>query len=226
MEGMTRITKVALVGLVLAAIALGLGYWVYVRGGTEVQAQADCREVESIGPESTNQRVGPVQINGNTIRVSGEVTADDPDRFSALSINVEGEGEDGSPAFDIVSITETGPFTENILEGPGSFTFDIESTETVEYTVTISDCGASPPGGNDKGGTTSPQPKTPATPPKTSSPAPKTSSTAPKTPTPAPKDSGTLMNAGGPTSGPVPMMPNGSCPTEFPEVRDGACYQQ
>ncbi len=113
-----------------------------------ISAQDDCREVASIGPENANQRVGPVQINGNTIRVEGEVTVDDPDRFSALDISVEGEEEDGFPVFDSVSITETGPFTENILQGPGSFTFDIESTETVTYTVTISDCGESPPGGN------------------------------------------------------------------------------
>ena len=34
----------------------------------------------------------------------------------------------------------------------------------------------------------------------------------------------TLLSAGGPTSGPVPMMPGGSCPREFPEMRYGACY--
>ncbi len=70
-----------------------------------------------------------------------------------------------------------------------------------------------------------PAPKTPSPPaPKTTSPAPKTPSPAPKTPSPAPEDSGTLMNAGGSTTGPVPMMPNGSCPRELPVKRDGACY--
>ena len=37
-------------------------------------------------------------------------------------------------------------------------------------------------------------------------------------------DSDTLLEAGGATSGPVPLMPNGSCPTEFPSMRDGGCY--
>ena len=73
-----------------------------------------------------------------------------------------------------------------------------------------------------------PTPKTPSPPaPKTPSPAPKTPSPAPDPPTPAPDpppDQGTLMNAGGPTTGPVPMMPNGSCPRELPVKRDGACY--
>ena len=34
----------------------------------------------------------------------------------------------------------------------------------------------------------------------------------------------TLFEAGGSSSGPVPLMPNGSCPREFPTMRDGVCY--
>ena len=34
-----------------------------------------------------------------------------------------------------------------------------------------------------------------------------------------------LLDAGGPTSEPVPVMPDGSCPRGFPTIRDGACYQ-
>ena len=35
---------------------------------------------------------------------------------------------------------------------------------------------------------------------------------------------GSLLEAGGPTSGPVPLMPDGGCPREFPAMRDGVCY--
>lgn len=35
---------------------------------------------------------------------------------------------------------------------------------------------------------------------------------------------GNLMRAGGPANGPVPLMPDGSCPVEFPTERSGACY--
>lgn len=35
---------------------------------------------------------------------------------------------------------------------------------------------------------------------------------------------GDLFNAGGPETGPVPRMPDGDCPPEFPEARNGACY--
>ncbi|MDP9425452.1 MAG: hypothetical protein M3P37_05300 [Actinomycetota bacterium] len=33
-----------------------------------------------------------------------------------------------------------------------------------------------------------------------------------------------LMESGGPEDGPVPLMPNGSCPEGFPAERDGACF--
>jgi hypothetical protein len=56
---------------------------------------------------------------------------------------------------------------------------------------------------------------TPATPPRTT----------PPSPSPRPSD-GTLMNAGGPTAGSMPKMPDGSCPPEFPAVQDDACYSQ
>ena len=37
---------------------------------------------------------------------------------------------------------------------------------------------------------------------------------------------GNLLDAGGPTSGPLPLMRNGGCPREFPKKRDGACYER
>ena len=133
--------------------------------------------------------------------------------------------EEGVPAGVGVSISEEGPFEENILiREAGTYNLEIQTFSNVEYTVTALECGSSPAGGpaDTKGETTQksstpPAPKTPATPPKTPSPA-------PKTPALAPKDSGTLMNAGGPTTGPMPLMPDGSCPGEFPTMEDGACY--
>jgi hypothetical protein len=35
---------------------------------------------------------------------------------------------------------------------------------------------------------------------------------------------GNLFEAGGISSGPAPLMPDGSCPREFPTMREGACY--
>ena len=217
---MTRST--VLVGIVLATLALSLGYWVYERGGTEVQAQEDCTELATIGPETTDQRLGPFQVGRDTIRLSGN--AQPTGDTNQVLMDIDLVDEEGGPAGVGASIDVEGSFQENILvRTAGTYSLEITTFSDVEYTVTASECGSSPPGGpaSKTGGTTTPSPS-PA--PKTPSPAPKTPSPTPKTPTPAPKDSGTLMNAGGLTTGPVPMMPNGSCPRELPVKRDGACY--
>jgi hypothetical protein len=69
--------------------------------------------------------------------------------------------------------------------------------------------------------TASPAPATTTT----ASPSPTTASPSPTTATP---DRGRkpLMDAGGPTAGPVPLMPGGGCPEEYPVRRHGACYPE
>jgi hypothetical protein len=85
-----------------------------------------------------------------------------------------------------------------------------------------SQSGSSSGAGASAGGTTTGAPKKSPAAPKTPSPAPKT---PPPAPNPPPvRDEGELMQAGGPSAGPVPMMPGGGCPKEFPQERDGACY--
>lgn len=42
--------------------------------------------------------------------------------------------------------------------------------------------------------------------------------------TPQDTGNGDLFNAGGPKNGPVPPMPDGACPTEFPIEQNGTCY--
>jgi hypothetical protein len=52
-------------------------------------------------------------------------------------------------------------------------------------------------------------------------------STSTASPTSAADDqygTGDLFDSGGAASGPVPPMPGGGCPAEFPEERSGACY--
>jgi hypothetical protein len=76
--------------------------------------------------------------------------------------------------------------------------------------------------------TTSPPTKTPPpastprtrTPPRNSNASPPSSASASPTPQP-PRD---LFNAGGPSNGPVPLMPDGDCPVEYPVKHNGLCY--
>lgn len=46
----------------------------------------------------------------------------------------------------------------------------------------------------------------------------------PPAPAPSPSPPALLFNSGGPKKGPVPLMPNGSCPKEFPKKRGDACF--
>jgi hypothetical protein len=58
---------------------------------------------------------------------------------------------------------------------------------------------------------------------------PTTPSTSTASPTSAADDQyGTdnLFDSGGPAAGPVPPMPGGGCPVEFPVERSGACYSR
>ena len=70
--------------------------------------------------------------------------------------------------------------------------------------------------------TASPAPETTTT---TASPSPTTASPSPTTATPT-QERGGLMDAGGPTAGPVPLMPDGGCPQEYPVRRNDACYPE
>ncbi len=78
--------------------------------------------------------------------------------------------------------------------------------------------------------TTTPSSPSPAPTTTTASPAPTTTITsspspAASSPSPAPTSGGDdLFEAGGPTEGPVPLMPGGGCPPEYPILKDGACY--
>ncbi len=38
-------------------------------------------------------------------------------------------------------------------------------------------------------------------------------------------DDGALLEAGGPKTGPIPPMPGGGCPEEFPVERGGSCWR-
>src|SRR3954453_6215335 len=77
--------------------------------------------------------------------------------------------------------------------------------------------------GQAQGGSTNSSPTPRPTP--TPSPSPTPQPTPPPQPPPPPQPTpGSLMSAGGSSVGPVPIMPKGSCPREFPTKRNGACY--
>jgi micrococcal nuclease len=68
--------------------------------------------------------------------------------------------------------------------------------------------------------TTTPEPTTPEPTPPRPIPEP----TIPAPPPPPPPDR-TVLESGGPENGPVPLMPAGGCPVEYPHERGDLCYR-
>jgi hypothetical protein len=60
-----------------------------------------------------------------------------------------------------------------------------------------------------------------ASPSSTSSSSPSPGSASPR---PGSRTTNDLLKSGGPTSGPVPLMPDGGCPAEFPTKHAKLCY--
>ena len=117
------------------------------------------------------------------------------------------------------------PGTTSLLiqNGPGNYVVTVGFVGS-GYTVTVEECAG--------GRASRPRATTPRTTTPTSVPADSSASASPSTPDSTPRDSTLdagpdtdLFQSGGPQSGPLPLMPDGSCPKEFPAKRSGACYE-
>jgi hypothetical protein len=60
--------------------------------------------------------------------------------------------------------------------------------------------------------------------PSTTSPSSSSSSSPSPSSRPRPPGDRSLLDAGGPTNGPAPLMPDGGCPPEFPTKHKNLCY--
>jgi hypothetical protein len=108
----------------------------------------------------------------------------------------------------ILLIFATGFALRLAWESPPMVEAQQTTTPTTTYTATPSPTTT----------TASPAPTT-----TTASPSPTTTATASPNPsTPSPRDR--MLNSGGPAHGPVPLMPGGRCPSEYPVRKGGACY--
>jgi hypothetical protein len=95
-----------------------------------------------------------------------------------------------------------------------------------QYTVTVDNCAgaadsatgstASPAGASPTAGATATASPSPTPEPATPEPT--------RSPNPALQPNPDLLDAGGPTVGPAPLMPGGGCPKEYPIKRADACY--
>lgn len=205
-DGFTRrILALALLGV--CAISLRLAWGASgefpVNLGTLAFAQQQGRgctpvtEIEGRG----DQQSEPFRIAGQSFRAIFE--ADNPgetDGYAFFNVIDENGGILPPDSQDLSSDSPTRVQGEaTFSSGPGDYAIEIASEEA-DYTITVEDCDAS--------ATVQTVSRQPAALPRTGR-----------------DETRRLLEAGGPTDGPVPAMPGGSCPKEYPHERSGDCYR-
>ena len=174
--------------------------------------------VAGIGPSAAGELVPTAGAQGNQQTVSIRDFLFEPSQLtveSGTTVRWVNEGNtphtvtanDGSFDSGTLNPGQSSTFT---FERPGTFSYHCEIHPQMMASVTV--------GGG--GGTT--EATTPRTTPQRT--APRTIPAPQPTPPPNPNP-GELMKAGGPSEGPVPMMPSGNCPKEFPTNKGNACYR-
>jgi hypothetical protein len=197
-----------LVGLAIDVCLLMMANWDDIR---KAYAQQNCDTVQTFTGNGIKD-TQPFTVTSDTwrLRYTFESTTDDQ-QSSSFEMTVYKPGN--SIPESIITLERPGSDTSYVNAGAGTYYLSIGSANAT-WSVTAEECSASAPSGTPNPGSdrTSPSASTPASTPAADSQSPKS------------KPERNLFQSGGPTSGPLPLMPNGGCPREFPEQRGKACY--
>jgi hypothetical protein len=197
-----------LVGLAIDVCLLMMANWDDIR---KAYAQQNCDTVQTFTGNGIKD-TQPFTVTSDTwrLRYTFESTTDDQ-QSSSFEMTVYKPGN--SIPESIITLERPGSDTSYVNAGAGTYYLSIGSANAT-WSVTVEECSAPAPSGTPNPGSdrTSPSASTPASTPAADSQSPKS------------KPERNLFQSGGPTSGPLPLMPNGGCPREFPEQRGKACY--
>lgn len=236
-----------LIGLSMFGLALVLAAWMIGEGsspgsGSAALARQDvsCDPVTKIsgrGDKTTDE----FEIEGKSFRVRYEFTR--PSRESQGNFDGITRRADGTAVIPVSKeIVGENTFrvrgVANYNADPGTYSLEILS-KGGEYEAKVEDCGTTQfdetdtsTGSDGSSGSSDADSGTRAVSNGGSSSSPTSSSTDGSTGDSSGDSSGDsggsndgdLMDAGGPKAGPVPLMPGGGCPAEYPREESGACY--
>jgi hypothetical protein len=197
-----------LVGLAIDVCLLMKTSWGDIR---KAYAQQNCDTVQTFtGNGIKDTQSFTVTSDTWRLRYSFESTTEDQ-QSGSLEMTVYKPGN--TIPESVITLERPGSDTSYVNAGAGTYYLSIGSANAT-WTVDVEECDASAPPGTPNPGqaSASGSASTPASTPEPGSQKPKS------------KPERDLFESGGPTSGPLPLMPNGGCPQEFPERRGKACY--
>jgi hypothetical protein len=207
----------------LSPIVLFVGFAVYLGFMTEASwnvtrianAQQNCEEVQTFTGNGIKE-TQPFTVTTDTWRLRYDFESTTPDQqSSSFDMSVYKSGN--TIPESVITLERPGSDTTYVQAGAGTYYLSIGSSNAT-WTVTVEECSASaPPGSASPNGSASAS--APASTP-ASTPAPK-----PAPASPSRNPTRTLFDSGGPENGPVPLMPDGGCPSEFSVERAGLCHQ-
>jgi hypothetical protein len=207
--------KIAFFSVMLLLAGLGFDLCLLIKVSWDdirkAYAQQNCEAVQTFSGDGIKD-TQPFTVTGDTWRLRYDFQSSDPDQqSSSFDMSVYKTGN--TIPETVIALESPGSDTSYVDAGAGTYYLSIESANAT-WTVTVEECSA-------PAQTSSPTPPGSASAPAStpaSTPAPDPPSRKPKKPK---RD---LFDSGGPTSGPLPLMPNGGCPWEFPVQRGKACY--
>src|SRR5215217_971818 len=209
--------KIAFLSIIVLFVGLAIDMCLLIKANWDdtriAYAQQNCDEVHTFTGSGIKE-TQPFTVTSDTwrLRYDFESTTSDQ-QSSSFDMSVYKRGN--TIPESVITLERPGSDTTYVQAGAGTYYLSIESANAT-WSVTVEECSASAPGG-------SPNPKSSAS---SSSPASTPASTpAPAPRSPKPKSKRNLFDSGGPENGPVPLMPEGGCPAEFPVERAGLCYQ-
>jgi hypothetical protein len=198
-----RLAAFALLGLCAISLRLAWGvsgeFPINLGVPAFAQQQGGCTPVTEIEGRG-NQQSDPFRIDGQSFRAVFE--ADNPgetEGYAFFNVLDENDGIVQPDSQDLSSDSlDRVEGNATFSSGPGTYAIEIASREA-DYTITVEDCRTSP---TVRGSSQQPSPSR----------------------TGQSKSRNELLEAGGPADGPVPVMPGGGCPEEYPVERSGVCH--